>query len=98
MIRINVNIVWCAEGDLYEDGLALKNGFFRSRRFAKESSEVGSVDLFSEEVGEGEEVGVALQGEELSSQAEARRRKERLEREEFMTKCRVSLHTHTVSA
>ena len=30
-----------------------------------------------------------VEGEELGSQAEARRRKERLEREEFMMKCRV---------
>ncbi len=52
------------------------------------------MDLFSEGVGEGEEVGVALEGDELSSQTEARRRKERLEREEFMTKCRVSFNTH----
>ncbi len=79
-----------SEGDLYEDGLALKNGFFRTRRFTKQSSEVGSVDLFSEGVGEGNEMGVALEGEEFSSQAEARRRKDRLEREEFMIKCRVS--------
>ena len=48
------------------------------------------MDLFSEGVGEGNEMGVALEGEEFSSQAEAHRRKDRLEREEFMTKCRVS--------
>ena len=31
----------------------------------------------------------------LGSQAEAKRRKERVERDEFIRKCRVSLHTHT---
>ena len=75
------------EGDLFEDGLALKNGFFRSRHFAKQGSEAGSLDLFSEDHGEIEVEG--REGEELSSQAEAKRRKDRLEREEFMIKCRV---------
>ena len=70
---------------MYEDGLAMKNGFFRSRRFARSED---SLDLFAEErkVDSGEE------GElrEESSQLEARRRKDRLEREEFIRKCRVS--------
>lgn len=76
------------DGDLFEDGLTLKNGFFRTRRFAHPASE-GSLDLFSEERGiesGGEEGG----GEEdVASQVEAHRRKDRLEREEFMRKCRV---------
>ena len=75
------------DGDLYEDGLALKNGFFRSRHFTKQGSEAGSLDLFSEDHGDIELEGREL--EELSSQAEAKRRKDRLEREEFMMKCRV---------
>ena len=72
---------------MFEDGLTLKNGFFRTRRFAHPASE-GSLDLFSErgmesggEEGEGEE--------DVASQVEAHRRKDRLEREEFMRKCRV---------
>lgn len=83
--------VYISEGDLYEDGLAMKNGFFRSRRFAKQGSEVGSVDLFSEGLGE-ELEGMTVEGEEFNSQAEAKRRKDRLEREEFI-KCQVGPHT-----
>lgn len=68
--------------------MTLKNGFFRTRHFAHPASE-GSLDLFSEERGVesgGEEGG----GEEdVTSQVEAHRRKDRLEREEFMRKCRV---------
>ena len=91
----NIVLKSFSEGDLFEDGLALKNGFFRTRRFAKQGSEAGSLDLFSEGgVGECEVEGV--EGEELSSQAEARRRKERLEREEFMIKCRVRNDPHTL--
>ena len=75
---------------MYEDGLALKNGFFRSRRFLAHSE--GSMDLFAEdhhvdsggEEGEGEG-----EGEGDNSQLEAKRRKDRLEREEFIRKCRV---------
>ena len=88
------------EGDLYEDGLALKNGFFRSRRFQAQSE--GSLDLFGEEQrveSGGEEEGEG-EGEEENSQMEARRRKDRLEREEFIRKCRVRitalLYTHCV--
>lgn len=75
---------------MYEDGLALKNGFFRSRRFVRSE---GSLDLFAEErkVDSGEEGEL---GEEESSQLEARRRKDRLEREEFIRKCRVSSKSH----
>ena len=79
------------EGDLYEDGLALKNGFFRSRKFLAQSE--GSLDLFAEdrqeesggEEGEGE-------GEGEDSQMETLRRRDRLEREEFIRKCRVGIH------
>ena len=73
----------CVEGDLYEDGLALKNGFFRSRRFVQ-TSEAGSLELFPEE---GESEGEA---DEESNQADVRRRRDRLEREEFIRKCKVS--------
>lgn len=73
-----------AEGDLYEDGLAMKNGFFRSRRFAQ-TSEAGSVELFSEERDSGGE------GDEGSNQAAAKRRRDRLEKEEFIRKCKVSV-------
>ena len=69
---------------MYEDGLALKNGFFRTRHFAGQSSEAGSLELFSEEResgGEGEE--------EPSNLTEAKRRRDRLEREEFIRKCKV---------
>ena len=76
------------EGDLYEDGLALKNGFFRSRKFLAHSE--GSLDLFAEDhrdESEGEDGGV-VEGED-ESKMEALRRKDRLERDEFMRKCRV---------
>ena len=87
---------WCllpAEGDLYEDGLALKNGFFRSRRFLAQSE--GSLDLFPEDnhVDSGGEEGGEGGGAEDSSGMEAKRRKDRLEREEFIRKCRVRLHS-----
>ena len=63
----------------------MKNGFFRTRRFARPGSEQGSVDLFAEERGEESDGEV----EAIGSQAEALRRKDRLEREEFIRKCRV---------
>jgi hypothetical protein len=71
---------------LYEDGLALRNGFFRSRRFAAQSSEAGSVEMFDsgDEEGEGEGGGRATQ--DL-----AKRTRDRLEREEFIRKCKVLL-------
>ena len=75
------------DGDLFEDGLQMKNGFFRTRRYAKAGSEQGSVDLFAEERGEESEG----EAEAVGSQAEALRRKDRLEREEFIKKCRVGL-------
>lgn len=77
-----------AEGDLYEDGLTLKNGFFRTRRFAGQSSEAGSLELFPnpEERDSDGEGAVADLG---SGQAEAKRRRDRLEREEFIRKCKV---------
>lgn len=81
-----------AEGDLYEDGLALKNGFFRSRRFLVQSE--GSLDLFAEDHqvdSGGEEGGEGGGGDDGSSLMEAKRRKDRLEREEFIRKCRVRL-------
>ena len=81
-----------AEGDLYEDGLTLKNGFFRTRRFAADGSEAGSLELFSEEResgGEGE--GPSTSTATSSSQDLAKRRRERLEREEFLRKCKVSV-------
>ena len=68
---------------MYEDGLALKNGFFRSRRFAQ-SSEAGSLELFSEERESGGE------GEEGDRHDVAKKRRDRIEREEFIRKCRVS--------
>lgn len=75
------------EGDLYEDGLALKNGFFRTRRFAGQGSEAGSLELFSEErESEGEELEDSTNS---INQAEAKRRRDRLEREEFIRKCKV---------
>ena len=73
----------CAEGDLYEDGLTLKNGFFRTRRFAADGSEAGSLELFSEEResgGEGEGGSTGVTSRTSSSQDLARRRRERLER------------------
>lgn len=68
------------EGDLYEDGLYLKNGFFRTRRFGHGSE--GSLDLF------GDDRTLEVHMEEgdvlVGSQAEAKRRKERLEKNEFI--------------
>lgn len=64
--------------------MCLKNGFFRTRRFAHGSE--ASMDLFAEERAN------ELQIEEdiiIGSQAEAKRRKERLERQEFIRKCQV---------
>ena len=74
---------------MYEDGLALKNGFFRSRRFLAQSE--GSLDLFAEDhrADSGGEEGMGEGGMDESSQLEAKRRKDRLEREEFIRKCRV---------
>ena len=74
---------------MYEDGLALRNGFFRSRRFMAQSE--GSLDLFAEEhhVDSGGEERADEGGVDESSQIEAKRRKDRLEREEFIRKCRV---------
>ena len=75
----------CVEGDLYEDGLTLKNGFFRTRHFMAQGSEAGSLELFSEgrESGEEEDDG--------TNQAEVKRRQDRLEREEFIRKCKVKM-------
>ena len=79
--------MYSTEGDLYEDGLNLKNGFFRTRHFARPESEA-SLDLFAERgVESGGEEGGREEG--TSSQVEAHRRRDRLEREEFMMKCRV---------
>lgn len=61
----------------------MKNGFFRTRRFAQ-ASEAGSVELFSEERDSGGEA------DEGTHQAEAKRRRDRLEKEEFIRKCKVS--------
>ena len=74
------------DGDLYEDGMALNNGFFRTRRFARAGSDY-SADLFGDERGLDpvEEMG---EGEE-NSQLEAKRRKDRLEKEEFIRQCTV---------
>ena len=82
------------EGDLYEDGLTMKNGFFRTRHFNRNGSEAGSLDLFADDHhsdGGEDGVGVVSEGTEINSQAEAKRRKDRLEREEFMRKFRVSV-------
>ena len=73
------------EGDLYEDGLALKNGFFRSRRFATQSSEAGSVEMFDS----GEEEVEVEGGAGGRDQDLAKRTRDRLEREEFIRKCKV---------
>ena len=74
------------EGDLCEDGVFMRNGFFRTRHFAHDSE--ASIDLFAEDrqllSGSDKEEEVTL-----SSQVEAQRRKERLEKEEFLRKCRV---------
>lgn len=84
------------EGDLYEDGLYMKNGFFRTRHFNRNWSEAGSLDLFADEHLSDEDVGGSTGVEggrvEVSSQAEAKRRKDRLEREEFLRKFRVRLN------
>ena len=71
----------------------MKNGFFRTRHFNRNGSEAGSLDLFADDhVSDGEGGGVGMDGGrvELNSQTEARRRKDRLEREEFIKKFRVS--------
>ena len=87
---IHVRVYLCffslLDGDLYEDGMALNNGFFRTRRFARAGSDY-SADLFGDERGLDpvEEMG---EGEE-NSQLEARRRKDRLEKEEFIRQCTV---------
>ena len=83
---------YLTEGDLYEDGLAMKNGFFRTRNFNRNGSEAGSLDLFGDDHHSDGEGATGLDGGErveFSSQAEAKRRKDRLEREEFIRKFRV---------
>lgn len=66
----------------------MKNGFFRTRHFKHHGSET-SMDLFSEDrnVDNLQECELLL----MDSQNEARKRKERLEKEEFIRKCRVSI-------
>ncbi len=65
--------------------MQMKNGFFRARRFALGSET--SQDLFAEDRN------LDLDNEEeatpIGSQAEAKRRKERLEKEEFIQKSAV---------
>ena len=76
-----------AEGDLYEDGMYLKNGFFRKRKFAHQGSEV-SMDLFSEDRtldSGGEDV-----EEDSDDAAEVTRRRKRVEKEQFLKFIRVS--------
>ena len=73
------------EGDLYEDGMYMKNGFFRTRHFKHHGSET-SMDLFSEDRNLDNTDDIVLR----DSQSEAMKRKERLEKEEFIRKCRVS--------
>ena len=77
------------DGDLYEDGMALQNGFFRTRRFAQAGSDY-SADLFgdSDRGFDGGEDGMEG-GDDECSQLEARRRKDRLEKEEFIRQCTV---------
>ena len=74
---------------MFEDGLALKNGFFRTRHFAQ-GSEAGSLELFSEDRDSGEEEGGVARNDDMAGQDAAKIRRDRLEREEFIRKCRVS--------
>jgi len=74
-------------GDLFEDGMMLKDGYFRKRKFAHVGSET-SLDLFADNHmldSEDEQ-----QFDDESLQAEALRRKEWLEKEEFLAQMRVS--------
>ena len=80
-------------GDLYEDGLMLKDGYFRKRKFAHVGSET-SLDLFANDqvLDSGDE-----QFNDENSQAEAMRRKQRLEKEEFLSQMRVrTIHKYTL--
>lgn len=74
-------------GDLYEDGMMLRDGYFRKRKFAHVGSET-SLDLFADDrvLDSGDE-----QFNDENSQAEAIRRKQRLEKEEFLSEMRVRL-------
>ena len=78
------------EGDLCEDGMYLKNGFFRKRKF--HASEM-SVDLFSEDRtldSGGEEL------EEVEEDlAEVSRRKERVEKDQFLRYLKVRTYVST---
>lgn len=65
---------------MYEDGLQMKNGFFRTRRFIQGSET--SQDLFAEE--RNLDINEDDSGIPMESQQEAKRRKERLEKEEFI--------------
>ena len=58
----------------------MRNGFFRTRRFTHGSE--ASQDLFAED----RNLDIALEEESLAigSQAEAKKRKERLEKDEFL--------------
>ncbi|XP_065912405.1 claspin-like isoform X2 [Dysidea avara] len=72
-------------GDLFEDGMMLKDGYFRKRKFAHVGSEA-SLDLFADNHmldSEDEQ-----QFDDESLQAEALRRKEWLEKEEFLAQMR----------
>lgn len=79
-------------GDLYEDGIMLKDGYFRKRKFAHVGSET-SLDLFADDrvLDSGDE-----QFNDENSQAEAMRRKQRLEKEEFLSQMRVSTGRNTL--
>ena len=67
--------------------MMLKDGYFRKRKFAHIGSET-SVDLFADDrvLDSGDE-----QFNDENSQAEAIRRKQRLEKEEFLSQMRVSV-------
>lgn len=77
------------DGDLVEDGLFLKDGLFRKRKLAYMGSEA-SLDLFAEDRtldSGGEDV-----DEDSDDLLELNRRKDRMEKEQYLRFMRVSVH------
>ncbi len=85
-------VLTCLEGDLYEDGLQMRNGFFRTRRFIHDSET--SQDLFAED--RNLDIGIAEESLAIGSQAEAKRRKEKLEKDEFLKRSTVRKITYKI--
>ena len=96
-VCLSVCVCLClgVEGDLYEDGMTLKNGFFRTRHFNGLGSEADSLELFSEDR-EREEEGEEFEGEGVGNHTQdiAKKHRDKLEKEEFFKTTKVNQHWH----